>query len=256
MEAQRDRVQASFITALGFRLLPPDGDLSRATALLGPATWAKDAPRPRLGALVTMVDLVAGLRPGGALIPTVDLNVQVVRPLPARGTIDLECRPLKEGRRLFVGEVFARHEGTLLARAVATFVNQRYAGSERRPPRVPEADLPTTPFDDWMRPRYADERTVLVEWAPEISNGVTLQGGAQATVAELAAEWVLAPVGPFVATELDIRYLNPVTAGPVAATAEVLAVHDDRAYVSVRLTDRGDGDRLISYVTTVCRPAE
>jgi hypothetical protein len=45
-----------------------------------------------------------------------------------------------------------------------------------------------------------------------------------------------------------------VTAGPLKATADVLAVHDDRAFVSVRLTDAGVADRVVGYATTVCRP--
>ena len=203
-----------------------------------------------------MADVVAGLRPTGALTPTVDLSVQLVRPLPARGRIALECRPLREGRRLFVGEVRVQHEETLVARGVATFINRPYSGPGARRDAIPEGDPPAVPFDRWLRPAY-DGDTVLVGYAPDISNGPggTIQGGLQATAAELAAERALASAGQgYVATGIDIRYLSPVKTGPLAATAEVLAVHPDRAHTSVRLTDAGDGDRLVAYATTVSGP--
>ncbi|MFC5746326.1 hotdog domain-containing protein [Actinomadura rugatobispora] len=243
----------SFLTVLDMRMLPPDGETARATAHLGPATWAKGTERPRLGALVAMADIVAGLRPTGPVVPTVDLNLQLLRPAPARGRVDLECRPLKAGRRLFVGEVLMRHEGTLLARSVATFINRSYGGTGS-PPRGPARREAS--FDDWFLPSYPDERTVLVERTEEISNGpgATVQGGAQATVAELAAEWVLSPLGPHAAVDLDIRYLGRVAAGPLAATADVLAVRGDRAFVSVMLTDAGAGDAVVAHASVVCRP--
>ncbi|OLT21638.1 hypothetical protein BJF79_15290 [Actinomadura sp. CNU-125] len=247
----------SFLTSLGLRMLRPDGDVSRATARLGPAVWAEGAERPRLGALAAMADVVAGLRPSGAVAPTVDLNVRLLGPLPARGRVELEGRPLKAGRRLFVGEVLMRHEGALFARSVATFLN-RPSGHEvvSNEPFIATGPPPSVPFDAWFRPRYADARTVLVERNPAIVNGLsaTVQGGAQATVAELAAEWALAPRGPFVAVDLDIRYFGPALAGPLAATAEVLAVHGDRAFVDVRLTDAGADDAVVADVTVVCRP--
>jgi acyl-coenzyme A thioesterase PaaI-like protein len=247
----------SFLTVLDMRMLPPDGDAARATAHLGPATWAKGTERPRLGALVAMADVVAGLRPTGAVAPTVDLNLQLLRPAPARGQVDMVCRPLKAGRRLFVGEVLMWHRGTPLARSVATFLNRSY-GVAGSPPRASSAGRgrPEAPFDEWFLPSFPDERTVLVERTEEISNGpgATVQGGAQATVAELAAEWALAPRGPHLAVDLDIRYLGPVRTGPLAATADVVAVHDDRAFVSVRLADAGAGDALVAHATVVCRP--
>ncbi|MFV2173794.1 hotdog domain-containing protein [Actinomadura sp. LOL_016] len=256
-----DTSRETFLTALGLRILSPDGDVSRATARLGPAVWARGTERPRLGALATMADVVAGLRPTGAVAPTVDLNVRLFRPPPSRGRIDLEGRPLKAGRRLFVGEVLMRHEGTLFARSVATFMNRppkSQGGESDTDPFATDRSLPAVPFDDWFRPRYVDARTILVERTPSISNGpgATIQGGAQATVAESAAEWALAPRGAFVAVDLDIRYLGPVLTGPLAATAEVLAVHDDRAFVSVRLTDTGAGDATVADVTVVCRPRD
>ena len=249
--------RGSFLSALGMRMLPPDGDSSRATAVLGPGIWADGTRRPRVGAVATMIDVVAGLRPTGTLWPTVDMHVQLVGPLPAEGGVDLVCRPLKTGRRLFVGEVLVRHEGAPLARAVTTFLNQAYVGSgeqQREGDVAPPHDF-STPLDDRLNPKYADERTILVERAPTIMNGSgTIQGGALAIAAELAAERAPGGEGAWAVTELDIRYLGPVLAGPLKATADVVAVQDDRALVSVRLVDAGADDRPVAYTATVCAP--
>ena len=50
----------------------------------------------------------------------------------------------------------------------------------------------------------------------------TIQGGAQALMAELAGERALADDGDFEVVDLEIRYLNRVRTGPVLATGEVI----------------------------------
>jgi acyl-coenzyme A thioesterase PaaI-like protein len=246
----------SFLTALGLRLRPRDGE-AHGTAELGPSVWAKGSERPRLGALATMADVVAGFRPTGPLQPTVDLAIRLLSPPPPTGEIHLACRPLEVGRRLFVGEVLIDHAGRPLARAVATFMNQPYTGPGGPPPGSPPDPSAAIPFDDWLRPRFVDERTVLVEKSAGITNGPggtgTIQGGLQATLAELAAEWALAPQGDFVVVDLDIRYLGPVLAGPLRARADVLTADDDRAVVRVGLDDAGTDGRPVAHVTTVCQ---
>jgi acyl-coenzyme A thioesterase PaaI-like protein len=126
-----------------------------------------------------MADIVAGMRPTGALQPTVDLSIRLVAPPPSTGAVHLECRPLKVGRRLFVGEVLIDRDGALLAQAVATFMNQPYTGPPAPPPTRPPAAAEAIPFDDWLRPQRVDERTLLVEKVEAITNGPggTVQGG-------------------------------------------------------------------------------
>jgi acyl-coenzyme A thioesterase PaaI-like protein len=79
-----------------------------------------------------------------------------------------------------------------------------------------------------------------------------VQGGVQATIAELSSEWALSPIGNFAVTDLDIRYLGRVQVGPVAAVADVMAVNGQTAFVRVALRDSGNADRLVSVVATVC----
>ena len=90
---------------------------------------------------------------------------------------------------------------------------------------------------------------------PWVSNGAagTIQGGAQALLAEIAAERALLP-RKLSTVDLDIRFLNRMRSGPVAATAEIAPGDVDDAFVRVAITDVGDDDRLVSVVTLICRP--
>jgi acyl-coenzyme A thioesterase PaaI-like protein len=248
-----DAAHRSFLSALGLRIRTEE-DITHGEARLGPGVWARDSHRPRLGALATMADLVAGLRPGGALTPTVDLDIQLLATPPSTGEIQLRCRPLKEGRRLFVGEVLIDHAGAPLARAILTFLNQPYTGPLLRTGYSRTAATPPVPIDDWLHPEFVDAHTVAVAKNPAITNpNGTIQGGAQAIVCEIASEWALAPHGEFIVGDIDIRYFGPLAAGPLVATAEVSAVYDDRAFVTVRLTDSSDG-RPVAFAHTVGRP--
>ena len=78
--------------------------------------------------------------------------------------------------------------------------------------------------------------------SPEVSNGPggTVQGGAQALLAEIAAGHALAERGPYAAVDLDIRYLNRVRSESVSATAEVLAGGFDEVSVRVPITEVSD----------------
>jgi acyl-coenzyme A thioesterase PaaI-like protein len=191
----------------------------------------------------------------GAINPTVDLNVQLIAPPPSFGTLHVVCHPVKMGRRLFVGEVLIDCGAEPFARGMATFLNQPIPGhhpdgwnGQFRPVPLLES------FDDLIQPSYADDRTVVVACGPAINNGPggTVQGGVQATIAELASEWVLSPIGNFAVTDLDIRYVGRVKVGPVAAAADVLSVNGSTAFVRVTLVDRGNANSLVSTVATVC----
>jgi acyl-coenzyme A thioesterase PaaI-like protein len=213
--------------------------------------------RPRLGVFATLADLVAGMPPTGALTPTVDLNIQLMVRPPSVGTLHVVCHPTKMGRRLFVGEVLIDSGAEPFARGTVTFLNQQMPG-DHHPDRFngrlgPRAPLPRS-LDDLLQPAYPDERTIVVECGPTINNGPggTVQGGVQATIAELASEWALSPIGNFAVTDLDIRYLGRVQVGPVAAVADVMAVNGQTAFVRVALRDSGNADRLVSVVATVC----
>lgn len=252
MEA--DDIPASFVGALGLELWFEDG-YTHGRAEVIPEMLAPGTDRLRLGVLATLVDVVAGSLPTGPVNPTVDLRVSLLALPPAAGMVYLVCHPAKLGRRLFVGETLM-HTGDVdrpFARSLITFVNEPIVGASGEAPPA-ERPVGAPSFDALLRPRYPDERTVEIDAHPWISNGIagTIQGGAQALLAEIAGEHAVAARG-LMTTDLDIRFLNRMRAGPVAATADVLPGEPDGATVRVAITDQGDGGRIVSLTSLLCR---
>ncbi|MEX1006647.1 MAG: hypothetical protein WD271_02250 [Acidimicrobiia bacterium] len=251
-----DAEPLSFVGSLGLDLFFEDG-FTHGRAELLPEMLAPGTDRPRIGVLATMVDMVAGFLPTGPVNPTVDLRVSLVARPPSVGWVHLVCRPAKLGRRLFVGETLL-HTGDVgqpFARSTITFMNERMAhGSGFGAPPMPVA-IAAPSFDELLRPRYPDENTVEMDAHPWVSNGPggTIQGGAQALLAEIAAERATGSAGLAV-VDLDIRFLNRVRSGPVSASAEVSTRDLDDAFVRVAISDLGDDGRLVSLVNLICRP--
>jgi acyl-coenzyme A thioesterase PaaI-like protein len=247
-----DADPVSFVGSLGLDLSVVDG-LTHGIAELQPEMLAPGTDRPRIGVLATMVDMVAGFLPTGPVNPTVDLRISLVARPPSAGAVHLVCRPAKLGRRLFVGETLL-HTGDVerpFARSTITFMNERMAHQSGF--GAPPAEAIAAPsFDELLRPRFRDERTVEMDPHPWVSNGPggTIQGGAQSLLAEIAAERATG----LAVVDLDIRFLNRVRSGPVSASVEVSHRALDDAFVRVGITDLGDGGRLVSLVNLVCRP--
>jgi acyl-coenzyme A thioesterase PaaI-like protein len=81
------------------------------------------------------------------------------------------------------------------------------------------------------------------------ANG-TVQGGAQALLAELTGERALETLaGEYDAIDLEIRYLNRVKAGPVRAQAELVPSSLDGPWVRVATTEPPAGNRIVSLTT-------
>ena len=98
----------------------------------------------------------------------------------------------------------------------------------------------------------------VVEMDPHeaVRNGVfgTIQGGAQAAMAEIASERLLSTRARYQVCDIQLRYLNPLTTGPAVATAELLDRHEARPVLRVPIVDAGAGGRLVSIANVVCRP--
>ena len=94
--------------------------------------------------------------------------------------------------------------------------------------------------------RPFDARTLELKPTPELGNGPvgTVQGGAQALLAELAGEHVLGAGAEVV--DLEIRYLDRLRVGPLRAVASRVGRAGALDAVRVRLSDAGAGDRLVS----------
>jgi acyl-coenzyme A thioesterase PaaI-like protein len=246
---------AHFVAALGIELWPEDG-ITHGRAELRPEMWAPGTTVPRLGVLATMVDMVVGSPPTGPINPTVDLRVSLLARPPSSGTVLLACRPVKAGRRLYVGETLL-HTGDpehAFARSIATFMNQPIPGASMFEPRRARG-VGAESFDELLNARVTARGVVEMDAHPRVSNGPggTIQGGAQALLGEIAAEHLLEERGRFAAVDLEIRYVNRVRTESVVATARALPGDLDGVSVRVPLTGLGDDGRMVSLVSVVCR---
>jgi acyl-coenzyme A thioesterase PaaI-like protein len=234
-----------------------DGTTSKGSAPVRPELFAPGTRRIRTGALVTMVDVVAGHAPNGTVGPTVDIRVQVVSTPPSEGCIRLACRPLRVGKRLIVAEttLHAESDPVPFARATTTFMNNLLGMDFPAGPR-PLVPIDEGSFDDLIGARVRDARSMELDPAPHLANGLhgTVQGGVQSLLAEMTAEHALGGGRRMVASDLDIRYLDRCRVGPLVATATELAGTDDRPRAVVVLTDGGT-DQLVSHVSLTLTPA-
>ena len=239
-----------------------EGNTTWGRATIGPDVWAPGTRRPRLGLLFLLADVVASRRVTGTLTPTIDLRFQLLAAAPSEGHVLMESRPLKVGRRLWIGEVLFRTSGAANAfgRCELNFVNQRFADGAESESRTPLSDgllpRPTLSFNDLFAMRLLDDGATEMDARVAARTDMVAphQGGAQATMAEVAAERVLADRGKYTVSDLHVRFLNPLKVGPAIARPTVLPGDDLRPVVRVSLTDEGAGGRLVSTAVAVCRP--
>ncbi len=198
----------------------------------------------RASILATEADMIGGSLANRASAPrvplTVDLTVHRIDPIGV-GTIGMVGRLLKVGQRTVVAETaFVERGGERpLVLSQATFMPSPNPVDEQ--PFVGDRDVgrPTLarPFVELLGIRVLAPGVTEIDRVPFTMQPTgTIQGGAVAAVAEVAAETA---TGATVA-DLDVRYLAAVRAGPARAVAEVLGA----GRVRVEVRDRGNGDRL------------
>lgn len=235
-----------------------DGNRSWGSAPVLAPTFAPRTRTIRTGVLATYVDIVGGHVPAGALGPTVDLQIQVIAPTPTEGTIRLEGRPLRVGKRLVVAEtrLYDGDNHEPFAISITTFMNN-HLGIVLPEPRADHPPMAATSFDEFIGATVLDERSLALQPTPLLSNGIqgTVQGGVQALLAEMAAQHAFGNGRPMTARDLDIRYLDRLRTGPLIATAEGSPAGEEPLPCRVRLTD-GVGGHLVSYVTLVMQRAQ
>jgi acyl-coenzyme A thioesterase PaaI-like protein len=226
-----------------------------------PPLFAPGTSTLRSGPLTGFVDLVAGHTPQGPYGPTIDLRLQLFGERPTTGTLVGRSRPLRVGKRLIVSEVllFAGDDARApFGRAVTTFQHVHVGpGFLDAPPR-PHRPVHDVCFDDILEVRAEGPARLVIGASSRVDNGVqgTVQGGAQAYLAELAAEHALGGGRRLVADDLDIRFLGRMHVGPLVATVRDLGRGPgDAQLATVALTDGGDGDKLVSHVALTMRPA-
>jgi acyl-coenzyme A thioesterase PaaI-like protein len=257
MDFETDDVDVTehFVGSLGLELWVENG-LTQGRAEVRPEMLGAASGTPHLGVLATLVDIVAGTPPGGPLNPTVDLRIWLLSRPPSRGTIRLEARPIKFGRRLYVAETIL-HTGDRdhpFARSTCTFMNEQIDMPMMFGPR----DTPPVlagPFTELLGARTLGDGTLEMDAHEGVRNGPggTIQGGAQALLGELAAEHALADRGAFSAVDLEIRFLNRVRGDRVVARAEI--DDGDLGVVGARVpvVEPGPEPRVVSLVSLICR---
>jgi len=244
----------SFVGALGVDLWI-EGERAHARAEIQPSFLKPGTDRVRMGVLATLVDMVAGSPAHAVINPTIDLRVSLLARAPSSGVIELVCHPVKVGRTLFVGETLL-HTGDAtrpFARSVCTFMNRELPEASLMRDGLPLGPLGAPSYDESLRLREPVPGTYEMDNHDAVRNGPagTIQGGAQALLAELAGERALADEHQVV--DLEIRYLNRVRTGPVLATGEVIPGALDGACVRVPIIEPGADGRIVSLTTLLCR---
>ena len=247
----------SFVGGLGVELWI-DGDRAHARAEILPTFLKPGTDRVRMGVLATLVDMVAGSPAHAVINPTVDLRVSLLDRAPSSGLVELVCHPVKIGRRLFVGETLL-HTGDAtrpFARSLCTFVNTPLPEASSTRDFVPLGSLGAPNYDESLQLSEPVPGTYEMEAHEAVRNGPagTIQGGAQALMAELAGERALADDGDFEVVDLEIRYLNRVRSGPVLATGEVIPGALDGTCVRVPIIEPVPDGRIVSLTSLLCRP--
>ncbi len=252
----------SYVGALGIDL-SIDGDLAIGRVEIIPSFLKPGTDRVRMGVLATLVDMVAGSPAHGVINPTVDLRVSLLRRVPTEGSMHLVCRPVKIGQRLFVGETIL-HTGDIerpFARSMVTFMNRIIGETSHFNEHVPVGPLGADSYDDALLLRETAPGVVEMDAHEAVQNGFagTIQGGAQALLAEIAGERALAhhlgaDGAEHEVVDLEIRYLNRLRVGPAVAVGEVLPGALDGVCVRVPITDAGGDDRIVSFASLLCRP--
>jgi acyl-coenzyme A thioesterase PaaI-like protein len=257
--AAEEQLPPSYVGALGIDL-SLDGDLAVGRVEILPSMLKPGTDRVRVGVLATLVDMVAGSPAHGVINPTVDLRVSVLSRPPSGGIVHLVCRPIKIGRRLFVGETIL-HTGDVerpFARSMCTFVNQLLPEASQTREHVPVGPLGAESYDESLLLRETASGEFEMDAHEAVRNGIagTIQGGVQALLAELAGERALADRGDHEIVDLEIRYLNRVRTGPVVATGEVLPGALDGVCVRVPIHEPGPDARIVSLASLLCRPVD
>ena len=247
-------ITPSFVGGLGIRLWV-EGELALGRAEIQPEYFKPGTDRVRLGVLATLVDMVAGSPAHAIINPTVDLRVTLLAPAPTDGAIELVTYPVKSGRQLFVGETLL-HTGDpdrAFARSVCTFINKPLA-AERSDGIFPSGELGHESYDESLQIREPEPGVFEMDNHDIVRNGAngTVQGGAQALLAELTGERALDAIDlehEHHAADLEIRYLNRVRNGPVRATGEVLEGGFDGQWVRVAVHEPSADGRIVSLTT-------
>ena len=235
--------KGSILAELGLRTAV-DGPTAHGVAEVVDELCLPGTSALRTSVLATWADILTGAVAGVAIDPriplTLDLEVQLQRPVPAGIEIRVDAEAVKVGRRVILTE--ARFcdaaSGEPFGLALVSFI------ASPNPEHVFEGGFPKLTHLGGRLDVALAERVggTLVEAGtfdlPRRPDGLNASGAIQGGLVALGAEEaVRSALGtPAVPTSLTVRYLRPFAIGPARCVAEV---RDDLAVV--RLTDLGTG---------------
>ena len=209
----------------------------------------------RASVLAYQVDVIAGLsldQDPDSWVFTTDLSLRA-RPVPAPEVVTARFTVLREGRRSSTSDVeLTASDGAPIGAASIGFARvPRREGDAPKPTVTPSMAVELfehLPFLEHPLREEAGVRVVApgvaeMNVSPDVQNPAgTLQGAMVALLVEAAAEDHVAAStdADVVVTDLDIRFLDKATIGPVRSATRALG---DGPFdpVEVRLTDIGTG---------------
>jgi acyl-coenzyme A thioesterase PaaI-like protein len=235
-----------------------DDDGSIVEIPVTPALLTPDGNGIRVSILASFADLTTGSIASAAMAPRIPLTVSLrihrasmtaPRELVVRGRVV----SLGRSHAVLEAEFRAAESAELIASSVVGFMASPRPGDVFKTPirDFSARGTLTAPFADQLGAVVLAPGMVELERRPYVMQGSgTVQGGALALVAELAAESAVnRPV-----LDLDLSYLAAVRHGPVRSSVRVL----DRSTIRVELVDGGDSDRraVLAIARTDTRPLE
>ena len=260
MPVDADQVDRSHVVAeLGLRVRL-DGDGLAGDAAVTPEMHVPGTDVLRVSVLAAWSDMLTGLLSGTTIAPrvpvTLDLSVDLPRPVRGTPTIVGAARVLKAGRSVVVLEVtFVEAGGTApVAVGTASFMPSPDASltlpALRDSPSMLERsnDRLTAPFAERAGCERRDDGVAELPRREDALNASnTINGG---LIALLIEESALSAAPGCVLSSLALRYLRPARVGPLVATA---TRHGDVLVVAAH--DTGADDRLVATATARVTPA-
>lgn len=255
------------LSVLGIDLVWDDEDNLRGSSNISPSLLGRNGQAPGVGALVPMVDIMAGTLSGKAFAPdwqtTTDVWIHEIQPLTS-GPITMDMSMLRLGKRNLVvrSDVFGGGEAVATSTIEFTRINRSASPHSLdsgpqvgEPFRIGSGPTLDRPLHEACRFITVAPGVIDLEKSDFVRNSMgTLQGGAATLLAEAAALSVV-DVEPGSAprvVDLHYRFLAQTKEGPARATATVLRESAVGATVSIELIDRSAGDNVVGWaVATV-----
>jgi acyl-coenzyme A thioesterase PaaI-like protein len=235
----------SILAELGLTTVVGDG-VAGGTVTVVPEMCVPGAPVLRTSVLSAWADILTGAVCGMAMQPriplTLDLEIQLLRPILSGTALRLDAHPVKIGRAVALADTTVRDAGSdeLLARSYVSFI------ASPNPEHVwPSGTFPelahlggrrlAVPFDERVGGRIVEPGTSEV---PYRGDGLNASGAIQGAIVAFGGEEAArsAVEHPTVVEHLVLRYLRPFTIGPAVSVAEVSG-----AVAVVEVTDAGSG---------------